>query len=719
MWFTKLSLTLLYVQHTLAHQWNRKERDIASGRYIVEFENKLEFSPLGLSDDGPQLLAQAIFFRDVRALGFEVQPLRNFTSTLFNGASFEISEYSDSTLEKLKNRQNVKNIWPARYLKLLEYKSAPAVAPSWNPHSFTGVKQLHDRGLSGKGVTVAVIDTGVNYDHPALGGGIGDGFKIAGGYNYVGNGYYIDELHPNKSPKDCQGHGTHVAGIVAGSSPNFVGAAPNATLLAYKVFSCAGNPTDDILVAAFEKAYFDGADIITCSIGSAGTGFLTDPTAMLASRIAELGIFISIAAGNEGDTGPYFPSSPASGELVTAVASVEAPTIVGWEGSANTTLGNSTSFVYVTTTGYAPELNGTFDLLVFDTCEKLLTLTKSNNNHTAILFPATGACTGYRFYNQAKNLGYPVVLNYLTNHQTKLWYNQPSLGKGFQISIFGTTTYEFGQWALTQATQYKIQIDINGHTSQVASAYNGAGFLSSYSTWGPTYDGRFYPDIAAPGGNIFSTWLNNRYAILSGTSMATPYIAGVAALYFESLGGRPKSFRAGTDLRKKLISTSDLVGLFTKGGRDNSSDIAPIIQQGGGLVNAVSLVDSKTLVDSDPAVSLVGKNHIEKEFTVRIQNMNDRSQKYKLRHQQVVTINTRTRANSSTKFFPPFTHEFLHAKVVAGEDIIVPAKSSASVTLQFSLPEKVDYALSPVFQGKLILEGEMDSIGVPYIGKSF
>lgn len=706
------------------HQWHKRKTDIAPGRYIVEFDHRIEISSYQIGEDNdPRLLTQSIFYRDVQALGMDVTPLRNFTSNLFQGASFDVANYDIHTIEDLKSRDNVKNVWPARYLKLFDYEASPAAFSIWNPHSFTGVQALHDRGLTGKGITVAVVDTGIDYSHPALGGGIGPGFKVAGGYNFVGDGYAIDELHPNRNPKDCWGHGTHVAGIVAGQSQNLVGVAPNATLLAYKVFSCGGNPTDDILVAAFEKAYFDGADIITCSIGSAGTGFMTDPTAMLASRIAELGIFISIAAGNEGDTGPYYPSSPASGELVTSVASVEASTVVTWTARANSTFNNSTTnsnttdLQYVTTTGYAPDLSGTFDLLVFDSCDRLATLAPSANNNTAILFPAAGKCLGYSFYNQAKSLGYPLVLNYLTTANGKLWYNQPSLGAGFQISVFGTTTFEFGQWALRQPASSNLSITLDGKTSSVSSAYKNAGFVNTFSTWGPTYDGRFYPDIAAPGGNIFSTWLDSRYSIISGTSMATPYIAGVAALHFESLGGRPSSLRAGTNLRKQLITTADFIGLYTQGPRDSPTDYAPVIQQGGGLVNAVRLVDTKTIVDSDPAVSLTDSTTIEKPVQFRVKNTHDTVQTYSFQHDPSVTINTKSKNGMNMAFFPPYTHESLKFKSLSGDSITIPPQSVGEVVVQFTLPANVDFSVSPVFQGKIKIKSATESIGIVYVGK--
>ena len=98
------------------------------------------------------------------------------------------------------------------------------------PH--IGVPQVWQQyGTRGKGITVAVIDTGINYKHWALGGGFGPGFKVAGGYDFY---------NEDADPIDDNGHGTHVAGIVAANHKNLTGVAPEATLLAYKVLSNSG-----------------------------------------------------------------------------------------------------------------------------------------------------------------------------------------------------------------------------------------------------------------------------------------------------------------------------------------------------------------------------------------------------------------------------------------------------------------------------------------------
>ncbi|CAF1100308.1 unnamed protein product [Rotaria sordida] len=125
---------------------------------------------------------------------------------------------------------------------------------------------------------IAVIDTGVNYLHPALGGCFGPRCKVAFGYDFVGDKYSASNPIPvpdNDPLDDCSesSHGTHVAGIVAGNATKmfqtgfipiapFLGVAPQATLGAYRIFGCAADTTTtDLITAAIFRAFDDKADI--------------------------------------------------------------------------------------------------------------------------------------------------------------------------------------------------------------------------------------------------------------------------------------------------------------------------------------------------------------------------------------------------------------------------------------------------------------------------
>ena len=150
--------------------------------------------------------------------------------------------------------------------------------------------------VTGAGVTIAVIDTGIDYTHPDLGGGFGPGFKVAGGYDFVND---------DEDPKDDNGHGTHVAGIIAADG-GIQGVAPDATLYAYKALGADGSGFMSDVVLAIDASIdpnddgssADHLDVISMSLG--GDGESTDPICQAVQRAVEAGIVVVVAAGNSG-----------------------------------------------------------------------------------------------------------------------------------------------------------------------------------------------------------------------------------------------------------------------------------------------------------------------------------------------------------------------------------------------------------------------------------
>jgi subtilisin family serine protease len=139
------------------------------------------------------------------------------------------------------------------------------------PHVMGNVDKLHAQNIKGQGMTIAIIDTGVDYTHHLLGSGIGPGYKFIYGTDLVGDEYTGDnEAIPDDDPMDCNGHGSHVSGIVGATfSPElrFSGVAPEANFKMFKVFGCDGGVGNDILIQAYQAAAAHGADIITASLG--------------------------------------------------------------------------------------------------------------------------------------------------------------------------------------------------------------------------------------------------------------------------------------------------------------------------------------------------------------------------------------------------------------------------------------------------------------------
>ena len=198
-------------------------------------------------------------------------------------------------------------------------------------------------GATGAGVKVAIIDTGIDYGHSDFGGSglasdyeandptsITDGHafptaKVVAGYDFVGNAYDAGGSGaalvpvPDPDPLDCGGHGSHVAGTAAGFGVNgdgttytgaytqaavngaglriHPGSAPQASLMAYKVFGCEGSVDSSVIVAAIDRAVADGAHVINMSLGSAYGSPLGIEQTAVANAVAA-GVTVVASAGN-------------------------------------------------------------------------------------------------------------------------------------------------------------------------------------------------------------------------------------------------------------------------------------------------------------------------------------------------------------------------------------------------------------------------------------
>jgi hypothetical protein len=170
--------------------------------------------------------------------------------------------------------------------------------------------------LTGVGMRVAVIDTGIDYTHPDLGGCLGRGCKVAGGWDFVND---------DADPMDDHMHGTHVAGIVAANG-TVRGMAPDATLFAYKVLDANGSGYSSAIISGIETAIDpdgdpttqDGAHVLNLSLG--GTGSPTDPMCVAVDNAVAAGAVVVIAAGNSGPS-YYSVGSPGVAEQALTVAS--------------------------------------------------------------------------------------------------------------------------------------------------------------------------------------------------------------------------------------------------------------------------------------------------------------------------------------------------------------------------------------------------------------
>lgn len=494
-------------------------------------------------------------------------------------------------------------------------------------------------GYTGKGIKIAVIDTGLDIDHPNFGAldqdkltadsatadsvaavlgslnasvrrgnlTIDDVYystKVAFGFNYADDS--TDITHDNDGQGD---HGTHVAGIAAANkveSSGVVGVAPDAQLFIMKVFGGkrAGLASD--IVAALEDALLLGADVVNMSLGS-NAGFTSSANEFIDSiyaRVAETNTVLSVSAGNNYTAGyanmwgtdantTDNPDNAVIGEPgvyqnVMSVASVE-----NWKIQRN----------YIDVSGYQMayvETSSSYEM------PSVLTLTET---YAVVPIPGYGATEDFEGLDVAGKVA--LVQRGVESFVAKC-ENAAAAGAVACI-IYNNTSGEF-YMDLTGCTAtipcasitmadgaYIIALLESGAEAvmsfpeELASIPSVTAYeMSEFSSWGVAPDLSLEPDITAPGGNIYSTINNGQYGLMSGTSMAAPNISGLSALVMQYVR---ENFDGSTDYRTMvqnlLISTSAPLAYGEDGLYYSPRS------QGSGLANAYSAVNTHAYLTVD------------------------------------------------------------------------------------------------------------------------
>jgi len=314
------------------------------------------------------------------------------------------------------------------------------------------------------------------------------------------------------------------------------------------VFGTEDAVFEDEIIAGYLRAEQDGVDIITASIINYN-GWEDEAWALVGSRLVERGIIVVNAAGNYGGSaGPFLHSTGASGKYVLSAASIDASerAIPAFNATFNlpSSPSNTTKFAYYynaefnspwpTTVSHFPviplSLNTTTDN---EACEPLPEGTPIFTGSEIVLV-RRGGCFDLEKQNNLEALGARFILLYNpdSSGDHSPFLNNSALGLGAVIdtepSLAIVNTIKAGG-------NVSASCDI---TTYIAVDDPTGGRPSQFTSWGALPDLKVKPDIAAPGGNIFSTALGGGYETQSGTSQAAPYIAGVVALWIGKYGGR-------------------------------------------------------------------------------------------------------------------------------------------------------------------------------------
>lgn len=482
---------------------------------------------------------KANFRNAARDAGVQYQERMAFDK-LWNGMSVRAST---AEVGKLAQLTGVRAVYPVETISIPETIDPGSSADMATALAMTGADFAQNTlGLTGQGIRVAIMDTGIDYDHPDLGGCFGSGCRVETGWDFVGNTFNADPGSatynpipvPGADPDDCNGHGTHVAGIV-GASGGVTGVAPEVTFGAYKVFGCAGSTTADIMVAAMEMALADGMDVLNMSIGSAFQ-WPQYPTAVAASNLVNQGMVVVASIGNSGANGVYSAGAPGLGENVIGVASFDNShvSLAAFTISPDDTLigyGTAAAAPLPPTSGSYPMARTGTTASTADACDPIAA---DLTGHVVLI--RRGTCPFHQKALNAQNAGAAGVALY--NNVAGRF--SPTVAGDPPITI-PVVAISDTEGALIDGRLASGSVTMTW-TDQLLMSTNPTGnLISSFSSYGLSPDLALKPDIGAPGGLIRSTYPleNGAYATISGTSMSSPHVAGAVALLLEARPDTP------------------------------------------------------------------------------------------------------------------------------------------------------------------------------------
>ena len=377
---------------------------------------------------------------------------------------------------------------------------------------FVGADIPRMDGIDGDGIRVAVIDTGIDFNHPDLFGWGYDG-KVIGGYNFI---------HEGEPPMDTNGHGTQVAGVIAADG-EIKGIAPKAKILAYKVSENGEGVSSDLIIRAIEKAIDDDADIINISLGVNKTNASIDRAV---NHALQREIFVVTAAGNDGPALKTIGSPGRNFGSVTVGATYNNLT-----SSMVATLEiDEKPYTVIPMVGSPKLENPVTGKLVFANYGKIDDFKDIDVKDAVVIVERGSDIEGELLYfsikeTNAANAGAKALLVY---------NNEPGIFLGELIHEFIEPEYKprIPVVSIDRDDGLKIK-ELIGNTNTTLNLFYNPDFVAHFSSRGPVSPFYIKPDLVAPGAYINTTQNNGGYNFTSGTSYAAPHVSGAAALLLQ------------------------------------------------------------------------------------------------------------------------------------------------------------------------------------------
>lgn len=655
--------------------------------------------------------------------------------SLWNGLSVSVAP---SKVAALGSIPGVKAVYPVHTVSLPDFKSegsGGADIDLKNAVGLTGADIAHNElGLTGAGVTIAIMDSGVDYTLPELGGCFGPSCKVRGGLDLVGDDYNVTAgpafdatPHPDADPAPCDpnfadrqevlgagtsdaGHGTHVAGIAAADghgAGQVVGVAPGADVLAYRVFGCNGSTDTDVMIHAMELALADHADVLNMSIGSAFGNWPESPEAVASDNLVDAGMVVVASIGNSGANG---------GQLWSAGAPGVAHRVIGVASFDNRKATLPSFTVGGTSYGYNRASGSLATVPQSGNGEIVFTGTPTTTNDGCnafapsslagkIAFVRRGTCG---FYNKALNAQHAgavavVLYNNAAGALNPTVAPVPTGAEPVMIPVAAITATDAAAIFAGRAANHALTWTNQTIETPLATA----GTISDFSSFGTDAELQLKPDIGGPGGQIYSTWPHQQFGghnSISGTSMAAPHIAGLAALVLQAKNKNITPARVQT----LLMNTALPKGLNVA----PTAGLEPTWRQGAGLAQIVPAVQTAAWV-SPSKFSLGEGNGGSQQLTIT--NGGSTPLTYDL--SQVSTIGTGPSTTSGAVY--PFNFSYLagvsNTATFSSPSVTVAPGSSVDVTVDIAAGAWRDRSL---YGGFVVLtpRGGGDTLRVPYVG---
>ncbi|GGE23391.1 S8 family serine peptidase [Streptococcus himalayensis] len=628
----------------------------------------------------------------------------------------------------------------------VEEPTATAAPLSNSSNELIHVPPVWKEGYKGQGTVVAVIDSGLDVEHDVLhlsdsstakykDQAAFEAVKKAAGISY-GNwyndkvifGYNYMESNSNIKEAEEGSHGMHVAGIAVGnptkpdSSGEYIyGVAPEAQLMFMRVFSDTNKGTDaPLYVRAIEDAVKLGADSINLSLGGANGSLINVGPALDAAidRAKKAGVSVVIAAGNDGAYGSGHAAplaeNPDYGLVASPSTASGAISVASYNNSNITTevmnvIGNDSSLplyrskvpVTISESDQDFEIGKSYDYVFAGLGKEEDFATVDVAGKIALI--KRGEIT---FIDKIKHaIAKGAVGALIFNNQDEPNLNM-SLDKESKAIPSAFIPLSFGE----ELVKNNYQIQFNKQMGQIPNP--AAKQLSDFSSWGLSVDGELKPDVAAPGGGIYSSINNGKYESKNGTSMAAPHVAGVAALVKQAL--RTKYPTKTPEEIESLIKNLIMSTAKPHFNEETKAYTSPR-QQGAGLVDTHGAISTDLYVTGANGYGSLSLGNVGSTFTLPLilHNISDQDK----------TLTYVTEVNTDTVEEGHITLQPRSLEQIKGETITVKANSSLALTVTVDASKFHDELIKEMPNGyylegfvRFLDQAQEEVVSIPYVG---